>query len=103
MRPETPIRLIKPKIDPYTKTSSSRTYAEFDVQGLGIEVIEGSDVTRSPPVRLPDGIEPGALIDLYVAFSGAVVASVSEKGLTSLFDTPLIIVTDLMTVQLVRI
>lgn len=102
MRPETPIRLIYPKIDPYTKQARPRSYAEFDVQGLGVESIEGQNVQGSPPVRLPDPIEPGVLLDLYVAFNGSVVASESDKGLTTLFDNPLVIVTDLLTVQLVR-
>lgn len=102
MRPETPIRVIYPKVDAYTKQAKSRPYSEFDVQGLGIESIEGQNVQNSPPVRLPDPIEPGVLLDLYVAFSGAVVASESDKGLTTLFDNPLVIVTELLTVQLVR-
>lgn len=52
MRPETPIRIIAPKVDPYTKEARTRPYAEFDVQGLGIESIEGQDVRSAPPVRL---------------------------------------------------
>ena len=102
MRPETAIRIIFSKVDPYTKQTKTLSYAEFDVQGLGIESIEGQDVRNSPPVRLPSPIEPGALIDLYVAFSGSVIASESDKGLASLFDTPVVIVTDLMTVQLLK-
>lgn len=102
MRPETPIRIIAPKVDPYSKQTRTRAYAEFDVQGLGLEVIEGYDVQNSPPVRLPDPVEPGMQLDLFVAFNGAVVATESEKGLTTLFDTTLVIVTDLLTVQLLR-
>ena len=102
MRPETPIRIIYPKVDPYSKQARCHPYCEFDVQGLGVDFIEGRNVQESPPVRLPEPIEPGVLLDLYVAFSGAVVASESDKGLTTLFDNPLVIVTDLLTVQLVR-
>lgn len=101
MSPETAIRIIYPKVDPYTKQARAHAYAEFDVQGLGIESIEGQDVRSAPPVRLPNPIEPGALLELYVASSGGIVASESNKGLTSLFDTPVVIVTDLLTVQLV--
>lgn len=102
MRPETPIRMIYPKIDSYSKQSRTTPYAEFDVQELGIQVIEGFSILNSPPVRLPEPVEPGMLLDLYVAFHGAVVASESDKGLTTLFDTTVVIVTDLMTVQLLR-
>lgn len=102
MRPEAPIRIIAPKVDAYTKQARTRPYAEFDVQGLGIESIEGQDVRSAPPVRLPEPIEPGVLLDLYVAPSGRVVASESDKRLTPLFDTPVLIVTELLTVQLVR-
>lgn len=101
MRPDTPIRLIKPNIDAYSK-SISRPYAEFDVQGLGIKEIEGFNIQNSPPVRLPGSIEPGALLDLHVGFNGGVEASEIEKDLTSLFETPRVIITDLMTVQLLN-
>ena len=80
MRPETPIRVIYPKVDPYTKQAHSRPYCEFDVQGLGVESIEGQNVQGSPPVRLPDPIEPGVLLDLYVAFNGSVVASACDRN-----------------------
>lgn len=102
MRPETPIRIIAEKVDPYTKLTRTQHYAEFDVQGLGIDSIDGCNVSHAAPVRLPSPIEPGAMLDLYVAQSGAVVASESHKRLIPLLDTPQIIVTDLLTVQLFR-
>lgn len=102
MRPETPIRIITHKVDPYSKQALTRPFAEFDVQGLGIDAIEGVNVTHSPPVRLPDPVEPGALLDLHVAFNGAIVAVESDGGLATLFDTPQVIVTDLLTIQLLH-
>lgn len=97
--PEAAIRIIWPKVDPLTKESKSRPYAEFYAHELGVDTIEGENVAYAAPVRLPDDIEPGAVLDLYVAFNGSVCATVSDKGITNLFDPLQVIVTDMMTVQ----
>ena len=102
MPTEAPISITSPSVDPYSKQMRSRLYATFEVQALGITSIEGQDVSNAAPVRLPDTVEPGALLNLYVAYNGVVVAEESENMLITLFDTPTVVVTECLTVQLMR-
>lgn len=65
MRPEAPIIINTPKVDPFTKEMRSRPYAEFSLQVLGIDCIEGYDVRDTPDIRLSDA-EPGSIYSLCV-------------------------------------
>lgn len=100
MRPEAPIALVIPKVDPYTKQMRSRPYAEFKLQDLGIESIEGYDVRAAPPVRLPDA-EPGDMFSVCIASNGVVVVTPTEALEASLLDTPKLVITEWLTLQLI--
>lgn len=69
MRPEAPIIINTPKVDPFTKEMRSRPYAEFSLQVLGIDCIEGYDVRDTPDIRLSDA-EPGSIYSLCVVAIG---------------------------------
>lgn len=101
MPTEAPISITSPSVDPYSKQMRSRPYATFEVQALGITSIEGKDVRNAPPVRLPEKVEPGALLTLCVACNGVVVVEESDNTYT-LFDTPTVVVTEWLTVQVMR-
>ena len=59
---------------------------------------------HSPPVRMPEPIEPGVCYDLQLGFNGAVTAlqATIEPQTGSLLDRPRVIITEWLTVQLLR-
>lgn len=102
MNPEAPIRIIALPVDPYSKQSRAVSHAEFDLAPLGITRIEGVDVSASPPVRLPPGAEPGCCYTLEIGFNGSVIALEDNEAFPSLFAPCRIIITEGLTVQLVK-
>ena len=102
MRRETHLTMVHPKVDPWTKQFKVRPYAEFSLQALGVFDIDGYDVSGAAAVRLPVAVEPGACFDLRVGMSGGVVAlpACAETVSGTLFDSPRVIVTEWLTVQL---
>lgn len=101
MRHEALISITRPAVDPYSKQMRSQPYSQFRVQELGIQEIEGYDVSSAPPVRLPSRVEPGDSFALCVAQNGVVVAVESDHQLSTLLETPMVVVTEWLTVQFI--
>ncbi|MDP3536288.1 MAG: hypothetical protein Q8S08_12960 [Halomonas sp.] len=99
MRPEASITITSPAVDPYSKQMRSNPYAQFCVQELGILEIEGYDVRSALPVRLPLKVEPGDSFALCMAGEGVVVAVACDHQMTTLLETPRVVVTEWLTVQ----
>lgn len=104
MRPEAPLNVVHPKVDPWTKQFKARPYAEFSLQALGVFDIDGYDVSGAVAVRLPETVEPGDCFDLQIGTSGGVVVATpagAEPESGTLLDSPRVIVTEWLTVQFV--